>query len=365
MQLSDRQIHAAIRRGELAFGCPLIEYPFQPEIQVQPASVDLRLGNRIVRYPKNIQEFNVRDLKTVGQILEVQYVEAGAEIRIGPHEIIFGQIYEQIAIGDQYSARIEGRSRMARLGVSVHCTGDYINPGFAGAMPLQLVNHNAFEVVLYPFMNICQMIVYQLTSKPLISYSERSVLPFNQYYGETNPSPSILDRDPEISPGVALNSAVLVKTRALIQNYIDTMDEDCGRIKEGDLASRSVIFNITNNIKGYKMRDQYIAKQAGIQGPGAGTDAEVNQIQICMDQDQQGLLLNELKRLRSHMKSADHDGEHDVEIGKVAEAERELAKGNEKGFLHSLSAGGKWVLEKAGEAGCSLLAKYLESQLGI
>lgn len=365
MQLSDRQIHAAINTGELAFGCPLVDYPFQPEIQVQPASVDLRLGNRIVRYPKDIQEFNVRDLKTVGQKLEVQYVDVGAEIRIGPREIVFGQIYEQIAICDKYSARIEGRSRMARLGVSVHCTGDYINPGFAGAMPLQIVNHNSFTVILYPFMTICQMIIYQLTSKPLISYSERSILPFNQYYGETNPSPSILDRDPEVSPGVELNSVVLLKTRALIQNYIDTMDKDRERIKENDVTSSKVIFNITNNIKEYKMRDQYIAKQAGIQGAGAGKQAEVKQIQICVEPGQQGQLLNELKNLRSYMKDAARGGEHDVEIGKVAEAERELSKGNDEGFLHALRSGGKWVFEKATEAGCSLLAKYLESQLGI
>ncbi len=363
MQLSDCQIHEAIRTGELAFGCPLVDYPFRPEVQVQPASVDLRLGNRVVRYPKDLTEFNVRDLKTVGDILEVQYIPAGAEIRIGPQEIVFAQVYEQIAIGDRFSGRIEGRSRMARLGLSVHCTGDYINPGFSGAMPLQLVNHNSFTVVLYPFMTVCQLIIYQLTSRPLVSYAERSVLPFNQYYGETNPSPSILHKDAEISGEDHSGSVVLARSRALIQNYLETMNLDRTRIREGDLESRAVIVNVTNNLKEYQMRDQYVANQVGIQGPDSGTHAEVKQIQLSSNSGDLEQLLKELKELRNHMKRLDADGEHDVEVGKVAEAERELAKGNQSGFLSALRSGGKWVLQKAGDAGCSLLVKYIEGQI--
>jgi len=80
--------------------------------------------------------------------------------------------------------------------VSVHCSGDYINPGFRGALPLQLDNHNPFAVILYPYMSICQLALYQLSSEPLAPYGQRSD---TRYHREEEASPSVLHTDPAVT----------------------------------------------------------------------------------------------------------------------------------------------------------------------
>jgi ribosomal protein S15P/S13E len=142
------------------------------------------------------------------------------------------------------------------------------------------------------------------------------------------------------------------------------MELDQARIKEGDLESKSVIINITNRIKECQMGDQYIANQVGIQGRQAGPHAKVKQSQTNISPNDIQRLLKELKDLRDHLKQSDPGEDHDIEAGKVAEAEKELSAGDKKGFLDALRLGGKWVLQKARDAGCTLLVKYLEGQIG-
>lgn len=218
MQLCDKDIFDALQRGELIFLGMNKNYPFIPEKQVQPASIDLRLGNRFVRFKENIDSFDIHDIENIDSYLDEVFLEEKQGYVIPPHEVVYCHVYEQMSIGDCYSARIEGRSRVARLGLSIHCTGDYINPGFMGSMPLQIVNHNYFPITVYPYMSICQIIIYELAQQPLITYAEKSTLPTNKYYNEKYPSPSILSCD-ENSTSDLLCLAVEEKFRKLIHDY--------------------------------------------------------------------------------------------------------------------------------------------------
>ncbi len=148
MQLCDRDIYKAIKSGEIGFVGTNEKYPFLYAEQVQPSSIDLRLGDILVRFKESVESFDIKDKILPDEHLNVERYKDGQPIIINPWEIVFGQIYEQMWIGDKYSARVEGRSRVARLGLAIHCTGSYINPGFCGAMPLQLINYNKFPITI-------------------------------------------------------------------------------------------------------------------------------------------------------------------------------------------------------------------------
>lgn len=376
MQLCDKQIYEAMAKGDLLFVGANSKYPFKKDIQVQPASVDLRLGNRIMRFKDSIASFDINNIKDIKTHLSVQYVNEGEPIRIGPNEVIFAQIYEQISIPNYLSARIEGRSRVARLGISVHCTGDYINPGFAGAMPLQLINHNPFPVILYPYIDICQMILYELSGVPLISYLERSSLPYNTYYNETNPSPSILSTN--VSDDSLENSIVAMRIRKLIENYYDTLEAEVkSNVKnsnryQGPIMSvidEATFSNYQNLFIGGQIAvgDRYIAKQAGIQGPGAGSHATITQYyqEPQVQNTDIPQLLSELDIIKQHLRDNFSDDDHYIIIGNVSSASKLLKENKNDQAMEFLKKSGKALYGIAKNIGCSVVARYLGNAIGL
>lgn len=177
------------------------------DTQVQAASIDLRLDNRIVRFLPDLQEIDTKfitaDSSYLADKMEEIYLEKDQPLVIKPHEIIFGQIYEVVALSQKMLGRIEGRSRTARLGLSVHCTASHINPGYAGIIPLQIENHNNFDIIIYPYMPICQIILYHLNSEPIIKYGTK-----NQYQNEKKAGPSVLSPVENIEANKVYNTLV-------------------------------------------------------------------------------------------------------------------------------------------------------------
>ena len=167
-------------------------YPFHAPSQLQPASIDLRLGRRFYSFEESVTAYDIKDIKNAERYTVERFYEEDEPIELPPGRIVFGQVYEQIILGNCLSAVIKGKSRVARLGISVNCTGDYINPGFKGAMPLQLINHNDFLVKVYPYTFICQLLVFRLASQPLVPYSELATTEYPYYYNEQHVRPSTL-----------------------------------------------------------------------------------------------------------------------------------------------------------------------------
>ena len=373
MQLCDKQIYEAMAKGDLLFVGADPKYPFKKDIQVQPASVDLRLGNRIMRFKTDIKSFDIKNIIDIKSNLTVQIVDDGEAIRIGPNEVLFAQIYEQISIPNYLSARIEGRSRVARLGLSVHCTGDYINPGFAGAMPLQIINHNFFPIVLYPYIGICQMILYELSEVPLVSYLERSSLPYNTYYNETNPSPSILSHN--TLEGTNETSIVEMRIRQLIENYYNTIESEIKGKKSLHQKERKTAIdeatssNYNNLFIGgpFSMGDQYIAKQVGIQGKEAGSHGTIvqnyHEYQISDTVVQQ--MLSELERIKEYLLNNYSDNEHYIMVGNVSSASKSLTERKNNEAMEFLKKAGKSLFDIAKSIGCAVVARYLGNFLGL
>lgn len=380
MQLNDKDIYRAMVNGDLLFVGADPKYPFVKDKQVQPASVDLRLGNRIIRFKQDIKSFDIKDIKKIEECLSIEYLNEGDAIEARPNEILFAQIYEQIAIPDYLSARIEGRSRVARLGISIHCTGDYINPGFAGAMPLQIINHNYFPVILYPYISICQMFLYKLTDEPLIPYMQRSNLPYNTYYNETNPSPSNLSANWE--DGKPDNTTILEKKiRILVENYYNTIEQERKyaikqksnkkKRKMEQKLQQSIINDATfinlEGLGGLSMGDQYYAQQVGVQGKKAGNHAVIYQSGNKNDWDEINVheMLADLEKVKNYIKENFTDDEHDIIVGNVSSATIALKSDNKEEAGNLLKKCGHILYDIAKSIGCAVVARYLGNVLGI
>jgi deoxycytidine triphosphate deaminase len=75
-------------------------------------------------------------------------VNEGQFVTLKPGQTIMARVYERFRMPDDCAGKIEGRSSFARLGLAVHCTGDFINPGWEGYMPLQLSNVGPYPLRL-------------------------------------------------------------------------------------------------------------------------------------------------------------------------------------------------------------------------
>ena len=361
MILSDREIHNYLKNGRLVLVGPNMKFRFNPAKQVQPASIDLRLDNRIVRFDRIGKSFDIRDLSNISNFVDVEYVEEKKPISLLPNSIAFGQIYEQMAIPNDLCGRIEGRSRFARLGISIHCTGDFINPGFVGAMPLQIVNHNSFEVIIYPYISICQLMLFKLTEEPLVPYSERSSLPYNRYQGEKEAGTSIMHLDEAINDELKIKSIFDEKIQILIDNYLNNMNKDIEDMKLRGVEPNQYIIQIFKDIEELIVRDKYVAQQAGIQGAKSVKDAQINLQQniTCNKNSDNHQLIAELKKLRQEMRKRDDHADYDIEIGRVAEAENAAKLNDKKGVLEALKKVGKFTLTVSKEIGTELITKLL------
>jgi dCTP deaminase len=147
--LSDATIRELIESGRI-----VIE-PFDVSM-IQPASVDIRLGNSFrVFHNHRIQSIDLgnppRDLT------EHVEIEDNGEFVIHPGEFVLGRTQEWVEIPDDVVCRIEGKSSLGRLGLVVHATAGFVDPGFQGTLTLEIANFNTVPIVLRPGLFICQL----------------------------------------------------------------------------------------------------------------------------------------------------------------------------------------------------------------
>ncbi|MDX6684824.1 MAG: dCTP deaminase [Baekduia sp.] len=129
--------------------------PWDP-LMVQPASVDLKLGTSFrVFHNHRIQ---VIDLAAPPQgLTEPVEVDTDEPFVIHPNEFVLGRTEEHVEMPDDLVARIEGKSSLGRLGLIVHATAGFVDPGFAGTLTLEITNFNSVPIVLRPGLPIAQL----------------------------------------------------------------------------------------------------------------------------------------------------------------------------------------------------------------
>lgn len=150
MILSDVTMKSMIRTGELVVR-PLTEE------QIQPASIDLRLGTHFLKIDENMIESMALDR-------EIKYVEfESREIIIPPNSFLLATTLEYIKLPDNVTAFVEGRSSIGRMGLFIQNAG-WVDPGFEGEITLELYNANRLPIKLTAGRRICQL-VFALTDR--------------------------------------------------------------------------------------------------------------------------------------------------------------------------------------------------------
>jgi dCTP deaminase len=131
------------------------------EANVQPASVDVRLGNSF-RVFHNHKATTI-DLRDPPRDLTEEVTRADDEpFVIHPGEFCLATTLEWVELGDDIVSRVEGKSSLGRLGLIVHATAGFVDPGWKGALTLELNNLTRIPIKLWPRMFIAQLSFMQL-----------------------------------------------------------------------------------------------------------------------------------------------------------------------------------------------------------
>lgn len=154
MYLSDADIKKAMKRGEIKIE-PLSEE------QIGPASIDLTLDNKWWLPKKKM--FPV-DLRKVGWE-ELMEKKVANKIVLKPGELCLGITKEKITLPDNILGKLEGRSRYARVGLSVHVTAALVQPGVSNHQVLEIVNNAPFPVIVHEGMRVSQIVFAKTKSK--------------------------------------------------------------------------------------------------------------------------------------------------------------------------------------------------------
>ena len=185
MVLSDRDIRAEITAGRIVID------PFIPEA-VQPSSVDLHLDRRFRVFRNSRYPFiDVR----ADQPELTELVEIGGDdpFILHPGEFVLGSTFERVALPNDLVARLEGKSSLGRLGLLIHSTAGYVDPGWEGNLTLELSNVANLPITLYDGMKIGQISFQRLTSPAEVGYGDASI--GSKYRGQRDPTASLYHRD--------------------------------------------------------------------------------------------------------------------------------------------------------------------------
>jgi dCTP deaminase len=190
--LSDRDILARLETGDLRID-PISDV----ERQVQPASVDLRLGTEFLEFQRaNISCIHPDRADEVEEYVESTDVPEGEEFVLHPGDFVLGSTKERVAVPDDLVAHVEGRSSLGRLAVVIHATAGLADPGFEGHVTLELSNLGTAPVALTPGMRISQITFTELSSPAERPYgAERG----SKYQGQSGPQASRIGSDPEFA----------------------------------------------------------------------------------------------------------------------------------------------------------------------
>jgi dCTP deaminase len=189
MILADRDIRDRL-------GDDLVIEPLEDlDIQLQPASVDLRLGREFLEFRRtNIPCIHPDSEREVDEYVRETRVEEGDEFVLHPGDFVLGTTMERVEIPPDLIAHVEGRSSLGRLAVVVHATAGLCDPGYRGQITLELSNLGSAPVALTPGMRISQLTFTELSSPAERPYgSERG----SKYQDQDGPQASRIGGDRE------------------------------------------------------------------------------------------------------------------------------------------------------------------------
>ena len=194
MILSDADIRRRLAEGEL-----VVEPIADPDLQIQPASIDLRLGREFLEFQRtNIPCIHPNSEQEVDEYVEETYVDEGEEFILHPGDFVLGTTKERVEIPPDLLGTVQGRSSLGRLAIVIHATAGIVDPGYRGQITLELSNLGTAPVALNPDMRISQVIFTELKTPAESPYgSDRG----SKYQDQTGPQASRIQSDDEFGGG--------------------------------------------------------------------------------------------------------------------------------------------------------------------
>jgi dCTP deaminase len=133
-----------------------------------------------------------RQPQSIGQAMRTIVVKEGDAFIMQAGDFALASTMESLELPDDLLGRLEGRSSIARLGITVHSTAAVFEPGWVGTATMELSNLGRMAVALYPGMRICSFTFEQLTSSVMTPYSKKHG---NKYAGQITPRASGLSEE--------------------------------------------------------------------------------------------------------------------------------------------------------------------------
>ena len=182
MVLSDRTISRLLEEGRIEID------PYDPAL-LQPSSVDVRVDRYFRVFRNNLYPYI--DVKTAQEDLTELVEIDDAPFILHPGEFVLGSTLERVALPNDLVARLEGKSSLGRLGLLIHSTAGYVDPGWDGYLTLELSNVANLPITLYPGMKIGQISFFQLTTEAQTPYGGAG----SKYQGQRGPTASKFFQD--------------------------------------------------------------------------------------------------------------------------------------------------------------------------
>jgi dCTP deaminase len=193
---------------------------------LQPASIDLKLGEGFLEPCSNM--VITLDGKTKPGFVKSLKPD---EFLLFPGRFALGTTREHVKIPNGLVARVEGKSSIGRIGLCVHATAGYIDPGFEGQITLEFYNMGPATILLKSGFPICQLAFERLTSPANRPYGHLSLK--SKYQGQTGVTGSALGLDP--FPGMAAEVQSELERGAWPGNQLPFRLEDRVFHKRADL----------------------------------------------------------------------------------------------------------------------------------
>ncbi len=168
--LSDGQIRHALKQGWIKLD------PYPEDKDIQPASIDVHLGNRFGGLKP------IRGAIHLNRPSEVLWM-TGKELILHPHEFALAHIKERLTLKANFVARIEGKSSIGRRGIAIHVTAGFVDPGWDGNLTIELFNASQQTYILCEGDAIGQLAFDRLTAASLRPYGHKEL--GSHYQGAT------------------------------------------------------------------------------------------------------------------------------------------------------------------------------------
>jgi dCTP deaminase len=178
--LSDVDLRKSIAAGRIGID------PFD-ETAIQPSSIDVRVDS-LFRVFRNHTAGLIDVKQDMSGLAELVEIATDGVFMLHPGEFVLGSTLERVAVPDDLVARIDGKSSLGRLGLLIHSTAGFVDPGWDGNITLELANVASLPITIYPGMRIGQLSFMQMTSPAERPYGRGAR--GSKYHGQRGPTPS-------------------------------------------------------------------------------------------------------------------------------------------------------------------------------